>query len=273
MLWADNGADFYAPQGWNEAPDDRHIWAAWMNNWSYGQDIPTSSWRGALTLPRELALTKTPPGVRLVQHPVPELEKLRGRHWEWENETIAGENDLLADVSGETLEIIAEFEVSQAMDADRLGLRVRTGNDQSTTIGYVPKQEKLFVDRTHSGNVEFNPAFSGIHLADLEPVNARIRLHVFVDRSSVEVLANDGLVSLTEQIFPDATSVGVEVFSEGGDTALKRLDVYELAVGSSASSDEILPKLNAVILAFIAGLSIAAVGAGYFLLRKRRVLR
>ena len=274
VLWADYGADFYAPQGWNEAPDDRHIWAAWMNNWSYAQDIPTSTWRGALTLPRELALTKTTRGVRLVQKPVPELDKLRGRHWEWENETIASVNDLLAGVSGETLEIIAEFEVSQTMDADRLGLHVRTENDQyTTTIGYVPKQEKLFVDRTHSGNVEFNPAFSGIHLADLEPVNDRIRLHVFVDRSSVEVLVNDGLVSLTEQVFPDATSVGVEVFSEGGDTALKRLDIYELTVGSSASSNEISPLSNAVIPAIIAGLSIAVVGAGYFLLRKRRVLR
>ena len=97
VLWADNGADFYAPQGWNKDPDNRHIWAAWINNWSYAQDIPTSTWRGALTLPRELALTKTTQGVRLVQHPVPELEKLRGRHWEWETETIAGENDLLAD--------------------------------------------------------------------------------------------------------------------------------------------------------------------------------
>ena len=80
------------------------------SNWSYAQDIPTSTWRGALTLPRELALTKTTRGVRLVQKPVPELDKLRGRHWEWENETIASVNDLLAGVSGETLEIIAEFE-------------------------------------------------------------------------------------------------------------------------------------------------------------------
>jgi sucrose-6-phosphate hydrolase SacC (GH32 family) len=228
VLWADYGADFYAPQGWNEAPDDRHVWAAWMNNWNYAQDIPTSTWRGALTLSRDLALTKTTSGVRLVQRPVPELEKLRGRHWGWENETIASENDLLAEVSGETLEIIAELEVSQGMDADRLGLRVRTGNDEYTTIGYVPKQEKLFVDRTHSGNVGFNAAFPGIHVADLEPVTDRIRLHVFVDRSSVEVFANDGQVSLTEQIFPDGANDGIEIFADGGEAKLISLDVYQL---------------------------------------------
>ena len=117
------------------------------------------------------------------------------------------------------------------------------------------------------------PRFPVIHLADLEPVNDRIRLHVFVDRSSVEVLANDGLVSFTEQIFPDATSVGVEVFSEGGDTALKRLDIYELTAGSSISGDEISPVSNAIIPTLITEISIVVVGAGYFLLRKRRVLR
>ena len=260
VLWADYGADFYAPHGWNEAPKDRPIWAAWMNNWNYAQDIPTSTWRGALTLPRELALTTTTSGVRLVQRPVPELERLRGWHWGWENETIANENDLLAEVSGETLEIIAELEVSQGMDADRLGLRVRTGNDEYTTIGYVPKQEKLFVDRTHSGTVGFNTAFPGIHVADLEPVADRIRLHVFVDRSSIEVLANDGLVSLTEQIFPDGANQGIELFADGGEANLISLDVYQLhsAYATTASRSQPEP-VQSTAIAFAVALAILLV--------------
>jgi sucrose-6-phosphate hydrolase SacC (GH32 family) len=266
VLWVDSGADFYAPQGWNNAPDGRQIWAAWMNNWSYAQDIPTSTWRGALTLPRELGLTKTPDGVRLVQEPVPELEELRDRHRSWEDVTISGESDLLAEVSGETLEIVAEFEASQAMDADRLGLRVRSGKGSYTTIGYVPKQEKLFVDRSHSGDVAFSPSFSAVHVAGLEPIDGRIRLHVFLDRSSLEVLAGDGQVSFSEQIFPDDASLGVEVFSEGGKARLARLDVYELTPESPGQSEGSRLILAAVVLC--AGLVVIA-GAVYIRHKKR----
>lgn len=272
VLWADYGADFYAPQGWNEAPHDRHIWAAWMNNWNYAQEIPTSTWRGVLTLPRELALKSTPQGIRLIQQPVAETESLRGQHMGWENVTIGGENDLLAEVTGETLEIFAEFEVSQTMDADRLGLRVRTGNDQHTTIGYVPKQKKLFVDRTNSGNVEFNPVFPAIHVADLDPINDRIRLHVFVDRSSVEVLANDGLVSFTEQIFPDGTSQGIELFTDGGEATLISLDIYQLRPANATTAAGIKSaagqSTTIVLVAALAVLLVILGGAVYLLVQR-----
>lgn len=272
VLWADYGADFYAPQGWNEAPDDRHIWAAWMNNWNYAQEIPTSTWRGALTLPRELALKSTPQGIRLIQQPVAETQSLRGQHTGWENVTIGSENNILSAVTGETLEILAEFEVSQTMDADRLGLRVRTGSDQYTTIGYAPKQEKLFVDRTNSGNVAFNPAFPGIHVADLEPINDHIRLHVFVDRSSVEVLANDGLVSFTEQIFPDGISQGIDLFADGGEAKLISLDIYQLhpANATTAASNEPDAGQSRTILLMVAlaVLLVIAGGAVYLLVQR-----
>ena len=46
-LWIDFGKDFYASQSWNDAPAGRPVWLAWMNNWQYANDIPTSPWRGA----------------------------------------------------------------------------------------------------------------------------------------------------------------------------------------------------------------------------------
>ena len=70
ILWADWGADFYAPQSWSEAPDGRRLWLAWLNNWAYAQDIPTSTWRGSFSVPRELALVTTADGVRLTQQPI-----------------------------------------------------------------------------------------------------------------------------------------------------------------------------------------------------------
>jgi len=45
--WANYGGDFYAAQSWNNTPDGRALWLAWMNNWSYADAIPADGgWRG-----------------------------------------------------------------------------------------------------------------------------------------------------------------------------------------------------------------------------------
>ncbi|MCI0394055.1 MAG: GH32 C-terminal domain-containing protein, partial [Chloroflexi bacterium] len=54
------------------------------------------------------------------------------------------------------------------------------------------------------------------------------RLHIFVDRSSVEVFGNDGQVVFTEQIFPADDSLGLELFVDGGQVQLNALDIYQL---------------------------------------------
>jgi len=62
----------------------------------------------------------------------------------------------------------------------------------------------------------------------MQPFDQIIQLHIFVDRSSVEVFGNSGLVVMTDQIFPDAGSQGLEVFADGGTVVIKSLDVYTL---------------------------------------------
>jgi fructan beta-fructosidase len=48
-----------------------------MSNWDYTQDVPTTPWRSAMTVPRSLTLDRTSQGLGLVQRPVDELQKLR----------------------------------------------------------------------------------------------------------------------------------------------------------------------------------------------------
>jgi len=248
VLWADYGADFYAPQSWNDAPDDRRIWLGWMSNWHYARDIPTSTWRGAMSIPREVGMSNTPEGVRMVQRPVAELEQLRGKHHKWHRQIVRPGTDLLAEVSGGLLEISADFQVDEINAADRLGLRVRTANGERTTIGYEVKSRSLFVDRRESGETDFSDIFSGIHIAPLAHIDGKICLRLFVDRSSVEVFANDGLVNMTERIFPAADSIGVEVFADGGEAMLNSLDIYELSKATFMEASTDAPAAHAVTI-------------------------
>ena len=225
-LWTDYGADYYAPQSWSDEPNARRLMLGWMNNWQYANLIPTTSWRGTFSLIRELSLTRTENGIRLIHQPIPEMQTLRSEHHRWQNEVIKPDTNLLADIRGKSLEIIAEFQITN--DIDRFGFHVRTGQNEQTTISYRVKDKTLYVDRTQSGRVDFKEGFARIHSADLSPINNVVRLHIFVDASSVEVFANDGLVVFSECIFPSEQSQGLELFAEGGEVMLNSLDVYQL---------------------------------------------
>lgn len=228
VLWADFGPDFYAAQGWNEAPDRSAIWIGWMNNWRYAEQIPTGAWRGAFSLPRALGLTHTPDGLRLTQQPLSALATLRGRHHALPAQSLAAGAHAGPAAQGLALEIIAEFAAGQAQQANRLGVRLRHGGDQVTTVGYALKTRALFVDRTRSGQVDFNPNFPGIHTAAYDPADDRLRLHLFVDASSLEVFAGRGEVVFSECIFPQGEEVAVEIFADGGPLHLLNLNIYEL---------------------------------------------
>jgi levanase len=51
-----------------------------------------------------------------------------------------------------------------------------------------------------------------------------------VDACSVEVFAGDGCVVLSDLIFPDPRSSGVEVCADG-DARVRAIDVWELGSG------------------------------------------
>ncbi|MCY9308119.1 MULTISPECIES: GH32 C-terminal domain-containing protein [Bacillus] len=231
VLWTDYGKDFYAAVSWSDIPssDGRRLWLGWMSNWQYANDVPTSPWRSAASIPRELKLKTLTEGVRVVQTPVKELQTIRGTSKKWKNQTISpASQNVLADLSGDAYELHAEFQVSPG-SAPEFGFKVRTGENQFTKVGYDRKNTKLFVDRSESGNVTFNPTFNtGIQTAPLKPVNGNIKMRIFVDRSSVEVFGNDGQQVITDIILPDRSSKGLELYAVNGGVKLKSLTIYPL---------------------------------------------
>ena len=230
-LWADYGKDFYAAVSWSDIPrhDGRRVWIGWMNNWDYAGVIPTSPWRSALSVPRVLTLQTTPDGVRLVQQPVAELARLRGARRHIQTQSIAeGTHSLVAKgISGKALDIVAEFDQGTASE---FGLLVRAGGNDATVIGIDGATKQLFVDRSHSGQTGFHPTFAGRQTAPVTLDGRRVRLRILVDRSSVEVFADDGRVVLTDQVFPLGANTGVSLYAKGGVARLVSLDAWPMAL-------------------------------------------
>lgn len=226
--WADYGKDFYAGVSWNDVPGGRRIWIGWMNNWRYGERIPTAPWRSAQSLPRELALATIDGQPRLVQRPVQTIANLRGApaFTLRDLRVEPGTTPLPDRARGTVLEITAEFDPGTAR---RLGLVVRGGEaGEGTLIGYDAATASLFVDRTGSGDTGFDADFPGVQSGPLRRQGRWVTFIAYVDRSSVEVFGDRGQTVITDQIFPSPGSDGLGLFADGGTATLRSLTVRPL---------------------------------------------
>lgn len=227
VLWLDYGRDNYAGVTWSDMPehDGRRVFIGWMSNWKYADQTPTGAWRGAMTLPRVLSLRSCDEGVVLRQRPVREAEQLREATMSREHVELTPEEPLTLETNGELLEVEAAIDL-------RLGNRVQldliSSGESVTSIGYDAEREWLFIDRLNSGVTDFHPSFACEHGAHLAPDKGRIRLHIWLDRNAVEVYANEGLVVMTDQIFPDAPIARVEISTNSGRILLDSCHIHTL---------------------------------------------
>jgi fructan beta-fructosidase len=227
VFWVDYGRDNYAGVTWSDIPtqDGRRIFIGWMSNWKYANETPTKAWRSAMTLPRELTLKETSEGIRLIQTPVAEVKELRKEKLSWDDLILNPYENILSHISGDQLEIIAEFEL---VSATEFGFKVRKSDSEETIIGYDADEKSLFVNRIKSGLTGFNEYFPCTHVAPLSIKNDCVKLRIFVDWSSVEMFGNDGEVVITDQIFPDPASKGLELYTIGGNVKLVSLLIFQL---------------------------------------------
>jgi len=229
-LWIDWGRDNYAGVTWSDVPetDGRRLFLGWMSNWDYAQVVPTERWRSAMTLPRTLTLAETETGLQLISAPVKELEKLRG------TPLTLGTTPIDSLVTLDGLADPTQFELILNLDlaagtGDRFGLTLSNEQGAVYRFGYDRANGRLFSDRTNAGHVNFEDSFAtGLHIAPYRAPGPQMRLHFFVDESSIEVFVDSGRVVMTELFFPEDAFDDVRLFSENGTTTVTRAEYYPL---------------------------------------------
>ena len=168
---------------------------------------PKRGWNGCMSLPRVLTLDQDQ---RLIQSPAPELKKLRGRHRAVQKLELSSKETRLKDIEGDTMEILAEFE---AGNAEAFGLKLRQSEDGKNAL----------IIRYTNGNL--NVAGTDVPLTLL---SGRLKLHLFIDKSVIEVFINDGATSVTRVEYPGENDLGVSVFAENGNALLMSLDAWKI---------------------------------------------
>lgn len=197
----------------------------WMNNWQYGNDIPTSPWRSPMSLAREVSPITSNGQLRLSQRAVCEADTAPEHGVTYTGLNL--EAGLHAMAGGTAAQLIEATFIPGS--AEEFGLVIRGNGHDGTRIGIRPFEGRLTVDRMASGNTDFHEAFASIDSAPLQATGGSYDLRIFVDHCSVEIFAQDGQVTMTELIFPDPESVSVATYASEGTATVSSLKLTTLA--------------------------------------------
>jgi fructan beta-fructosidase len=228
--WLDWGRDYYAGVTYDNAPDGKRIMIAWMNNWDYANQIPTGQWRSAMALPRELSLQTIDGRPRLVSQVVDQaasLEKLFAAVTVPPGAIAEGSTALPVQDVGNVYKVDAVLAPGTA-SAFGLALRASADGSQQTPLIYDTEAGTLTLDRRTSGDVGFSPSFASEETAPVALEDGKLHLEVYVDNASVQAFSQGGTTTITDQIFPDPSSSGISLVSEGGSAVVESLTITPL---------------------------------------------
>lgn len=142
-----------------------------------------------------------------------EIESLHGKHYEWtDKNVIPGINqNRVKKVSGDCLHIIGEFDLKTS---DNFGFMVRHDNkNPGTEILYNVKRGVLSVLGC---------------TVPLMPIDNKIKLEILLDRTSIEIYANDGQAVVSNCFVPAEKADDIILYTNGGELGIIQLDVYRM---------------------------------------------
>jgi fructan beta-fructosidase len=200
-LW---GANDYAAQTYSDIPveDGRRIQIAWMAGGGY-PDMPFNQ---QMSFPRALTLRTASDGVRLCMEPVREIASLRTTGGlQTANLPLTPGKNVLSGLDGELWDIEAALAPGKARE---IVLSVR-----GEPIRYDVKAKTLScLGRT----------------ATVEPIDGRVKLRVLVDRTTIEIFAAGGRVTMGSCFLPNPADRSLALSTRGGDAVAEELSIHPL---------------------------------------------
>jgi fructan beta-fructosidase len=222
VTWFDHGADCYAAQSWSDHPGERLV-IGWMSNWLYAHQTPTGDWRGAMTIPRALSLTRDEQGEgHVLRQAIP--DRVRDSALALDAVVVPrrpAPGSVLE--LGEAEAALAEFRLDLAPGA---AVVLRPFGDDSLVyrLEYLDTGLVVSVERAAPPDPEASqadalsehfPHRSHYHL----PAGQRIACQLLRDRCSAELFIDDGRLVITELAFPNEP-LPILLSVEQGDVGL-----------------------------------------------------
>jgi len=225
--WLDFGKDNYAGVTWANIPeqDGRHLFIGWMSNWQYANEVPTETWRSAMTIARELKLTKSDDTYRVISSPVSELQNYTGEEFNKNAISVEGETPIATSEEIAILNSVISFEIEGLKDQE-YQFSISSEGDDVLRFGYNHHTEEFYIDRSNSGLTDFNENFGEkTSTAPRLSKASNLKVKAIVDNMSIELFFDDGKTVMTEIFFPKQK---MENFSAEGNFQIKNLRIQEI---------------------------------------------
>ena len=209
---SDNGLNYYGTQTWNNIPseDGRVIQIAWMK---YGQ-YPLMPFSGQMSFPSELALIGEGRDVRLVRQPVKEIELLHKKH------ILAIENKKI--IPG------LKINPTKGIKDDCLHIKGTFVLNSVNSFGFMVRMSQELNGAGIRYDATKNILSSVNSSVDLLPEDGKIKLDILIDRTSIEIFANDGKVVLTNCFIPEEKGNLLYLYNAGGELMIEKLDIFSM---------------------------------------------
>lgn len=224
--WLDWGKDNYATVTWSNAPAGRCIALGWMSNWQYANNVPTTQYRSANTLARDLTLYRVGGELYLKSKPSPEIKKARAEEKKIPTFEVKGNYEvasLLADNKG-------AYEIEMTIEnkgTSKIDFSLMNEKGEKVAMYYDVVRKQFVMDRSASGIVGFSRDFPAVTVAPVRNTD-QIHLRLFIDRSSVEAFGKDGEYVMTNLVFPAEPYNRMVFSSDKGSYIVKSMNVYRL---------------------------------------------
>ena len=224
--WLDWGKDNYATVTWSNAPAGRCIALGWMSNWQYANNVPTTQYRSANTLARDLTLYRAGGELYLKSKPSPEIKKARAEEKKISTFEVKGNYEvasLLADNKG-------AYEIEMTIEnkgTSKIDFSLMNEKGEKVAMYYDVVRKQFVMDRSASGVVGFSRDFPAVTVAPVRNTD-QIHLRLFIDRSSVEAFGEEGEYVMTNLVFPAEPYNRMVFSSDKGSYIVKSMNVYRL---------------------------------------------
>jgi fructan beta-fructosidase len=195
--WLDFGPDDYAGVTWSNT-GDRKLFLGWMSNWQYANLVPTQRWRSAMTLPRDLSLKNIGTDYYVCSKPAAELKIAESAPLEWQN---SSSTDFVLRTKEETLSGPARLDMTSD-EMREFSIELSNSLGEKILIGFDPKNNHYYIDRTGSGKTDFESGFAKKAVAPRLTPEKKFTLSLVIDDASVELFADEGLTVMTAVFFP-----------------------------------------------------------------------
>lgn len=228
-VWLDYGRDNYAGVTWSNIPkkDGRKLFIGWMSNWEYARDVPTETWRSAMTIPRELKLKKNEKEFVLSSAPVTELSKYVSKTIVKETLTVNNQKTIITKSEIDLSRVRIQLEMNH-LKSDKYDFTFQNSFGDRLSFGIDNIKKQYYLNRQNSGKVTFSDKFANtISKAPIKNPSNMLKIEVLVDKTSIEVFYNDGETIMTEIFFPNEPFEAFSINTSDAALILENIKIEE----------------------------------------------